>query len=80
MFFAQICSHSGTTLANPGIPHKNYYLSEEVIDYLKSVGTEIKKTQFEFYKICRTCNILITWEHKVNHCDICGICILGINF
>jgi len=77
IYIMQMGSQFWTAFGNPGIPNRNNYLSEEVVEYLKSNNIQ-KKTMFEYFKICRTCNILITYDKTISHCDICGICVLGI--
>lgn len=78
IYLIQIFSHYYTILANPGIPHKSNYLSEELTEFMKNSKRE-KETHFGYFVICKTCNILITQERKVTHCDQCNICVYGKN-
>ncbi len=77
IFFLQIISHGVLALGNPGIPNKNNYLSGELMTYLKDNKLE-SKTMFEFFRICRECKILITFDKTITHCKQCNICVTGI--
>jgi hypothetical protein len=67
-----------TTIINPGIPHRNNYLSTEIIHSISQNILYNTNFNFDKYRICKDCNILIEKEDHVTHCDECKICIQGI--
>ena len=76
IFITQILSHAYTVLFNPGIPNKNLYLSDKVVDFVLR-NSEENKSIFDNYRICKKCNILLKLEESTVHCEECGICLIG---
>ena len=56
-----------TTITNPGVVTKEYYLENYSPD----------KLLIKNYRICRKCNIVMDLDKKTEHCVECGICIMG---
>ena len=63
---------------NPGIPSKDNICPVEVA-YNGKINVDGTRG-YENHKYCKTCNILVHNNRKVNHCDECNICIEGILF
>lgn len=55
-----------TTLSDPGVVTKEYYLENYRPD----------KIVIKNYRICRKCNIVMDLDKKFEHCVECGICIM----
>ena len=55
-----------TTVSDPGVVTKEYYLENYRPD----------KLLVSNYRICRQCNIVMDLDKKTEHCVECGICIL----
>ncbi len=77
LYVIQVISQIYTTIINPGIPHRNNYISDEVMDTLYQ-NMRLNNVNFDKYRICRQCNILVNIEQQITHCDECDICIIGI--
>jgi hypothetical protein len=79
IYSIQFLSQLRATMADPGVPHKNNYVSEEVI-YTMYQHMKINKIEtIERYNICKECNIVVKQEQYVVHCNDCEICIEGNN-
>lgn len=65
-FFLQVFSHAFTALINPGIPSRDFYVSNNR-DLLDKAG----------YKVCKICNIVVHVNQNVSHCEDCNICVEG---
>ena len=74
IYLIQILSHIFTSIINPGIPHRNNYISESVMEILYN-SMKLSELNFRKYKICKICNILVNSEDHVVHCEDCGVCI-----
>lgn len=73
----QFLSQLIATLANPGVPHKNNYVSEEVV-YTMYQHMKLQNVKtIDTYRICQECNIVVKQEQNVTHCDECDICVEG---
>jgi hypothetical protein len=79
LYLIQICSHLFTLFANPGLPDKNNYISEEVIGIIVK-NAEYNSNCLKNYIKCETCNILVNAKSEVIHCKDCNLCIEGSNF
>lgn len=60
-----------TMLKNPGIPTRDFYLSQQTENAIKNQEKE------EDYLICYTCNVYVNKDIKIGHCLTCNVCILG---
>jgi len=56
-----------TTLSDPGVVTKEYYLENYRPD----------KIVIKNYRICRKCNIVMDLDKGTEHCSECEICIMG---
>ena len=56
-----------TTISNPGVVTKEYYLENYKPD----------KTHIKNFRICRKCNIVMDLDKRTSHCVECGICIMS---
>lgn len=74
IFIIQNLSQIFTTIINPGIPHKNNYLSDEVIYRMYRYMKE-NNIKFDKYRVCSKCNILVFTSDNVTHCNECDICV-----
>jgi hypothetical protein len=77
IYVLQVFSQIYTTIINPGIPNRNNYISEEVMETLYH-NMRLNDVMFDKYRICRQCNILVTIDENIIHCDECDICFRGI--
>ena len=68
-FLSNTLSYLYTSIINPGIPFRN-----------KSTNLIINKKVAKTFKVCKTCNIIMNSEMKINHCKTCDICVEGIYF
>lgn len=64
LYVLQFLSYTTTFLANPGLPSKSLSLS----------NAENKEVSV---KICNKCGIIVPPGKRVNHCEDCGVCIIG---
>ncbi len=78
IYVIQVFSQISCTLINPGIPHRNNYVSDSI---MHTIYQNIKhnNTKFDKYRVCKRCNILVTLEQQVTHCEDCNICVEGKN-
>ena len=77
IYIVQVLSQTICTLANPGIPHRNNYVSDSVMHTIyQSIKSNYLK--FERYRVCKRCNILVTLDQQVTHCEECNICVEGM--
>lgn len=76
IYFLQVLSQTYTTLRNPGIPHRNNYVSDTI---MHTIYQNIRYNNYKFdkYRICKACNILVNTDQKVTHCEECNICYEG---
>ena len=56
-----------TTISDPGIVPKKYYLENYKPD----------KTLIKKFRICRKCNIVMDLDKGTSHCVECGICVMN---
>ena len=56
-----------TTISNPGVVTKEYYLENYRAD----------KLVIKNYRICRKCNVVMDLDKGTEHCVECGICIIN---
>ena len=65
------------TIINPGIPHRNNYVSDGV---MLSIYQQVKQNNYKFdkYRVCKICNILVNVEQNITHCEDCNICVESI--
>jgi hypothetical protein len=77
LYITQLISQQYTAFVNPGIPHRNNYVSQGVME---TISKYIKNndTTFDKYRVCKQCNILVKLENSVMHCEDCNICVEGI--
>ena len=76
IFLIQVMIHLYTMLINPGIPNKNNYISENVLQIIY-MNMKMSGMTFDKYRTCKICNILVNKEDGVIHCDDCNICVKG---
>ena len=76
IYVLQVISQIYTTIINPGIPHRNNYISEDVMETIYQ-NMKMNDVNLEKYRVCRQCNILVMTEQKITHCEECDICISG---
>lgn len=76
IFIIQTLSQIFTMLINPGIPNKNNYISDSVMQIIYQ-NMKLSGLTFDKYRICKICNILVSKEDSVIHCDDCNICVKG---
>jgi len=77
VYATQILSHYYTVLMNPGIPSNKLYVSDRVTDFIMKNSSENKHI-LDKYRICKRCNIIVNNEDQVQHCEECGVCLIGI--
>lgn len=77
LFILQVFSQLYTTIINPGIPHRNNYVSDSI---MLTIYKHVKEGNYRFdkYRVCKRCNILVTTDQEVTHCEDCNICVEGI--
>ena len=63
-------------LINPGIPNKNNYISDNVMQIIY-MNMKMSGLTFDKYRTCKICNILVNKDDIVIHCDDCNICVKG---
>ena len=56
-----------TTISDPGVVTKQYYLENYQPD----------KTVIKNFRICRKCNIVMDLDKGTEHCIECGICVMN---
>ena len=56
-----------TTLSDPGVVTKNYFLENYRAD----------KTVVKNFRICRKCNVVMDLDKGTSHCVECGICVMN---
>ena len=56
-----------TTISDPGVVTKQYYLENYQPD----------KTVIKNFRICRKCNIVMDLDKGTEHCVECGICVMN---
>ena len=79
VYITQITSHLLSIMINPGIPNKNYYITDDVIQVIAqniNQNMDILKK----YRKCDICNILVQTKNNVGHCEKCNICVEGIKY
>jgi hypothetical protein len=76
LYVIQVISQIYTTIINPGIPHRNNYISDEVMETLYQ-NMRLNNVNFDKYRICRQCNILVNTDQHITHCEECDVCIIG---
>ena len=76
IFLIQIITQLYTTMINPGIPNKNNYVSDSVMQIITQ-NMKLSGLKFDKYRICKICNILVTKDDNVIHCEDCDICVKG---
>lgn len=74
VFLFQFITHIYCSLINPGIPSRNNFISERII-HLISQGLQVDPNYLNKYRICKKCNIIISADQPITHCDICKICV-----
>lgn len=79
IYLIQELSQVYTMLINPGIPNKNSYISENVLQIIY-INMKMSGLTFDKYRTCKICNILVNKEDNVIHCDDCNICVKGKNY
>ncbi len=72
----QIISQLVCTILNPGIPNRNNYVSDGV---MHSIYQQVKYNNYKFdkYRVCKICNIIVTVDQDITHCEDCNICVEG---
>ena len=78
IYVIQVFSQIYTTIINPGVPNRNLYISDEVMETLYH-NMRMNDVNFDRYRICRQCNILVTTDDNIIHCDECDICFKGMD-
>ena len=78
LYITQVLSHLFTMLINPGLPDKNNYISNEVINIFQN-NSEYDSSFLKKYRKCDICNILVQTKNEVIHCENCNICVEGFN-
>ena len=56
-----------TTLSDPGVVTKKYFLENYKAD----------KTVVKNFRICRKCNVVMDLDKGTSHCVECGICVMN---
>ena len=56
-------------LLNPGIPNRDYYSDNFYSKNINESGSGLKK--------CNRCNIVTPKAFKINHCEICNVCVMA---
>jgi hypothetical protein len=76
IYVVQVISQVLCTMINPGIPHRNNYVSDSI---MHTIYQNIKHNDYKFdkYRVCKRCNILVMVEQQVTHCEDCNICVEG---
>lgn len=73
IYLSQAISHVLTATINPGIPSREYYIS----NYVRNVSSTVKRRKESGYKMCKICNIIVHERKNVCHCEDCNICVEG---
>ena len=68
IFLFQTCVYLLVILMNPGIPSKELWLENYLINNKDEIGT---------YRICNICKTIMRNKDKTDHCDECNVCIIG---
>lgn len=76
IYVLQVTSQVLTTIINPGIPHRNNYVSDGVMETIHQHMKE-NNMKFDKYRVCKGCNILVNIDQNVTHCEDCDICVEG---
>jgi hypothetical protein len=74
VYVIQVTSQVMCTIINPGIPHRNNYVSDGV---MHSIYQQVKYNNYKFdkYRVCKICNIIVGSEQDIQHCEDCNICV-----
>lgn len=75
LYTIQVTLHIFLLLVNPGIPNRKFYISEGVMQSILTYLEYTNSETFDKYKICKICNIYVTPDNIVTHCEDCNICI-----
>ena len=59
--------HLITSLINPGLPTKDYFLE----------NFNIAESKSENYVICKKCKVIMDLDKGTEHCVDCDICVMG---
>lgn len=70
LYVVFVISFSLTVFKNPGIPSKDYFLSDNMF-------TDLSISYSKDYLICFTCNVYVRETTKIGHCSFCKVCIIG---
>jgi hypothetical protein len=62
-----IIFHLITSLINPGLPPKKYFLE----------NFNMNQSDIQNYVICRRCKIVMDLDKGTEHCVDCDICVMG---
>ena len=62
-----VLTHLITSLINPGIPPKKYFLE----------NFNMNDSDIQHYVICKKCKIVMDLDKGTEHCIDCDICIIG---
>jgi hypothetical protein len=73
-YILQTFSQISCSITNPGIPHRNNYVSDGV---MFSIYQQIKQNncKLDKYRVCKICNILVSAQQDITHCEDCNICV-----
>lgn len=71
VFTVFLFSFLKTVLTNPGIPERNYILTQEIKSKLRNSLTD------NTLLTCHTCGLCVNSTTKIGHCLSCKICIIG---
>ena len=55
------------------------YFFSALFTYLLNPGTVFKYGKLNKTKYCKDCNYQYPFHHKLSHCYICGVCVIGID-
>ena len=59
--------HLITSLINPGLPTKDYFLE----------NFNMAESKSENYVICKKCKVIMDLDQGTEHCVDCDICVMG---
>lgn len=62
-----------------GISLNILYLSSALLTYLLNPGIIYKLGKKRKKKYCKICNYEYPLYNKISHCQICGVCVIGID-
>ena len=67
LYILFVIFHLITSLINPGLPTKEYFLE----------NFNMENTKIKNYVICKKCKVIMDLDKGTEHCVDCDICVMG---